>query len=82
MTISSLIVECAPRACSSVAAELAARDGVEVHGVDSEQGKIVVTVEAAGVNASHDIASHFIDIETVRGVDLIYANYEDDNLGK
>lgn len=82
MTISSLIVECAPVACEAVAAELAAREGVEVHGMDADQGKVVVTIEADGVNASHDIASDFINISTVRGVDLIYANFEDDNLGK
>ena len=82
MTISSLIVECAPAACDAVVAELAAREGVEVQGVDVEQGKVVVTIEAEGVNASHDIASDFINIDTVRGVDLIYANFEDDNLGK
>ena len=82
MTISSLIVECAPERAADVPARLASRGGVEVHGVDAEQGKIVVTVEADGINESHDIASHFIDIETVRGVDLIYANFEDDNLGQ
>ena len=38
MTISSLIVECAPEACDAVAAELSARDGVEVHGIDAKQG--------------------------------------------
>lgn len=82
MTISSLIVECAPERAADVAAELALREGVEVHGTDADQGKVVVTVEADGINESHDIASHFIDIETVRGVDLIYANFEDDNLGE
>ncbi len=67
MTISSLIVECAPEACDAVVAELSARDGVEVHGIDAKQGKVVVTVEADGID---------------RGVDLVYANFEDDNLGK
>ena len=82
MTISSLIIECAPEACNAVAAELAARDGVEVHGVDADQGKVVVTVEADGVDESHRVASDFVNIDTVRGVDLVYANFEDDNLGK
>ena len=77
MTISSLIVECAPEACDAVAAELFMRDGVEVHGIDAKQGKVVVTVEADGIDESHRIAS-----DTVRGVDLVYANFEDDNLGK
>ena len=77
MTISSLIVECAPEACDAVAAELSARDGVEVHGIDAKQGKVVVTVEADGIDESHRVS-----IDTVRGVDLVYANFEDDNLGK
>ena len=55
MTISSLIVECAPEACDAVAAELSARDGVEVHGIDAKQGKVVVTVEADGIDESHRI---------------------------
>lgn len=59
MTISSLIIECAPEACNVVAAELSARDGVEVHGVDDAQGKVVVTVEADGIDESHRIASDF-----------------------
>lgn len=80
MAISSLIVECAPERTADVAAELALCDGVEVHGADADRGKVVVTIEADGVDASHDIASHFIDIESVRGVDLIYANFEDENL--
>ena len=79
MTISSLIVECAPEACDAVAAELSARDGVEVHGIDAKQGKVVVT---DGIDESHRIASDFVSIDTVRGVDLVYANFEDDNLGK
>lgn len=82
MTISSLIVECAPEACDAVAAELSMRDGVEVHGIDAKQGKVVVTVEADGIDESHRIASDFVSIDMVRGVDLVYANFEDDNLGK
>ena len=77
MTISSLIVECAPEACDAVAAELSMCDGI-----DAKQGKVVVTVEADGIDESHRIASDFVSIDTVRGVDLVYANFEDDNLGK
>ena len=70
------------QACDAVAAELSARDGVEVHGIDAKQGKVVVTVEADGIDESHRIASDFVSIDTVCGVDLVYANFEDDNLGK
>ena len=40
--------------------------------------KIVVTIEADTVDDSHDIASGFIGIEGVTGINLVYANFEDD----
>lgn len=80
MTISSLIVETLPERTHEVARELAAREGVEVHGSDEDTGKVVVTIEAPGIDASHAVASDFIGIEGVLGVDLVYANFEDDNL--
>ena len=80
MTISSLIVETLPQRTAEEARELAAREGEEVHGVDESEGKVVVTIEAPGIEESHGIASGFIGIEGVRGVDLVYANFEDENL--
>lgn len=81
MTISSLIVETLPHCTSAVACELALREGVEVHGVDEAAGKVVVTIEAPGIDASHATASGFVGIEGVLGIDLVYANFEDENLG-
>ena len=40
--------------------------------------KVVVTIEAETVDASHEVASGFIGIEGVTGVNLVYANFEDD----
>ena len=80
MTISSLIVETLPQHTADVAQELARREGVEVHGTDEATGKVVITIEAPGIDASHAIASGFISIEGVRGIDLVYANFEDENL--
>ena len=63
MVISSLVVETMP-------------DRTEVH--ETNGHKIVVTIEADTVDDSHDIASGFIGIEGVTGINLVYANFEDD----
>ena len=49
-------------------------EGEEHHG----NYKIVVTIEAETVDDSHAIASGFIDIPGVTGINLVYANFEDD----
>ena len=76
MVISSLVVETSPERTDDVALELAQREGVEVH--ETNGYKIVVTIEAETVDDSHDVASGFIGIEGVTGVNLVYANFEDD----
>lgn len=76
MVISSLVVETMPDRTDDVARELAQREGVEVH--ETNGHKIVVTIEADTVDDSHDIASGFIGIEGVTGINLVYANFEDD----
>ena len=76
VVISSLVVEARPDAVDAVARALAAMEGVEVHEVNGY--KIVVTIEADTVDDSHEIASGFIGIEGVTGINLVYANFEDD----
>ena len=76
VVISSLVVEVRPESVDAVARALAAMEGVEVHEVNGY--KIVVTIEADTVDDSHDIASGFIGIEGVTGINLVYANFEDD----
>ncbi len=76
MVISSLIVETVPAGTAAISNELERREGVEVHEVNG--CKIVVTIEAETVDASHAIASGFIGIEGVSGINLVYANFEDD----
>lgn len=65
-----------PDRTEEVAAKLACIQGVEVHGVEGY--KVVVTIEAPTVDESHAIASEFVGIEGVIGVNLIYVNFEDD----
>lgn len=76
VVISSLVVEARPESVDAVARALAAMEGVEVHEVNGY--KIVVTIEAETVDASHAVASGFIGIEGVTGINLVYANFEDD----
>ena len=76
MVISSLVVETLPDKASSAALVLSAIEGVEVHGVNNNQ--IVVTIEAPTSDASHATASKFINISGVIGINLVYANFEDD----
>lgn len=76
MVISSLVVETLPPHTQAAADALARIDGVEVH--ELVDTKIVVTIEADSVDDSYDVASGFIQIEGVIGVELVYANFEDD----
>ena len=65
-----------PDYTQQAADELGRLTGVEVHEVIDY--KIVVTIEAETTDESHAIASSFIAIEGVTGVNLIYFNFEDD----
>lgn len=76
MVISSLVIETAPEHTEAVAATLASMEGVEVH--ETNGYKLVVTIEAETIDDSHGIASSFISVEGVTGINLVYANFEDD----
>lgn len=76
MVISSLVVDAVPGKEHAVASRIAALDGVEVHSI--EENRIVVTIEAETVDASHGIASSFIEFDGVMNINLVYANFEDD----
>ena len=39
---------------------------------------VVETIEAPSVQASHERASSFIQVEGVTGVNLVYCNFEDE----
>jgi nitrate reductase NapD len=76
MVISSLVVETLPDSTPAVSQALSSIEGVEVHGLNDNQ--VVVTIEAETTDDSHTIASSFIKIEGVLGINLVYANFEDD----
>lgn len=74
-----MVVETVPERTAAAAEELARAAGVEVHEVSGY--KIVVTIEADSVEASHAVASSFIQIEGVTNVNLVYVNFEEETLG-
>ena len=76
MVISSLVVETVPDRTQVVADKLPNYAGVEVHGIEGY--KIVITIEAETVDASHDTADEIALLEGVMNVNLIYLNFEDD----
>lgn len=76
MVISSLVVETMPERTTDIACKLERREGVEVH--DIVENRVVVTIEAETTDDSHDIASDFVNIHGVIGINLVYANFEDD----
>lgn len=76
VVISSLIVECLEPDTQRVAEALAALDGVEVHG--QESGQVVITIERETLTQSHDLANSITNLDGVTNVNLIYANFEDD----
>lgn len=76
MVISSLVVETVPEKTEEAARELSRREGVEVH--EANGCKLVVTIEAETVDDSHGTASGFIAVPGVTGINLVYANFEDD----
>jgi len=83
VVISSLVVDTLPGTTQAAADALALIPYVEVHEIN--RTRIVVTIEAPTLDASHATASSFINVEGVTGVNLIYFNFEDDptlNTGK
>lgn len=76
MVISSLVVETTRERTQAVADILAQTEGVEVHQIVDY--KIAITIEAETTDDSYAIASSFIEVEGVLGINLVYANFEDD----
>ena len=76
MVISSLVVETAPDYTEAVSKTRVGYTGVEVHEINGY--KIVITIEAETVDASHDLASEIALLTGVLNVQLVYLNFEDD----
>ena len=77
MHITSCIVHTRPEMAASVHTALEEFEGVEVHG-GQQEGKLIVTVEAAHGNEAADAMAKFHDVEGVVNTVLIYHHSEDD----
>ena len=78
MNICSLVVHAKPEKVDFVHAQLDAFDGVEVH-ANTEQGKLVVTVEGSGDDMLADTMARFNDVDGVLNSVMIYHYCGDDS---
>ena len=76
MPVSGIVVTCLPGSAEGVALRLAAAEGVEIHGVQSD-GQIVAVVESESVNGEVELVSGMLGIEGVLTVQVAYHNFED-----
>ncbi|CAG9610227.1 chaperone NapD [Pseudoneobacillus rhizosphaerae] len=78
MVISGMYIETIEGAAVEVAMQLKNLEGVEVHHIEEETNKIVLTLEAHSVDKSYHIADTFKLIEGVLSTCLVYSNFEED----
>ncbi|NTV50731.1 MAG: chaperone NapD [Geobacteraceae bacterium] len=76
MPISGIVVRCLGSCADSVANQMAAFEGVEVHGVLPD-GQIIAVVEADTVDGEVTLVTELQSIEDVISVQLAYHNFED-----
>lgn len=76
MPISGIVVSCAQNQAETVASQISALAGLEVHGVLPD-GKIVAVIETVTVDAEVDLVARLHEIPGVATVNLAYHNFED-----
>lgn len=76
MNICGVVVHAKPEFKDQIIADLNARPGVEVHGMN-ENGNMVVTVEDAHSRAAANTIASFNDIEGVYAANLVYHEIDD-----
>jgi len=76
MNISGVLVRTYPEQTTSVGESLVAMQGVEVHG-NSDDGRIVVTVEQDDANQMSDVLTNMQTIPGVLAASMIYHQFED-----
>ena len=77
MNISSLVVHVRPEQAAAAQAVLGALPGVEVHAA-SDDGRLVVTVEADSDAASTDTHARIAAVPGVMSASLVYHQFESD----
>lgn len=76
MNISGVLVRTYPENIDSVTTLLAALEGVEVHGSNTD-GRMVVTVEQENAGQLSDLLTQMHDIPGVLSASMIYHQFED-----
>ena len=77
MNISSAVVHAKPGAAEAVRAKLTATEGVEVHAL-SDEGKLIVTIEADSDRATADIYGSIGQMDGVLSIAMVYHQTESD----
>jgi periplasmic nitrate reductase NapD len=78
MVISGMYVETITGSATEVAKDISKLNGVEVHHVENQLNKIVLTLEAESLDISYKIAETFKLIEGVLSTCLVYSNFEEE----
>jgi periplasmic nitrate reductase NapD len=78
MVISGMYIETIEGTATSVAKELEQLDGVEVHHIEEDSNKIILTLEADSVDKSYKVADAFKLIDGVLATCLVFSNFEED----
>lgn len=76
MPISGIVVACAQDQAETVASQISALAGLEVHGVLPD-GKIVAVIDTDTVDAEVELVARLHEIAGVATVNLAYHNFED-----
>ena len=75
MSISGLVIHAYPEHKEALSAQLAAIEGVDVHGI-GEDGRMVVTVDVADDRKAADTVMDMQKLEGVLSASLIYNQFE------
>jgi periplasmic nitrate reductase NapD len=78
MVISGMYIETLNGKALEVAKRLIKLEGIEVHYIEEETNKIVITLEAETLDKSYRVADQFKAIEGVLSTCLVYSNFEDE----
>ena len=76
MNICSMVVHTRPEQVKAVSSRLAQMDGIEVHG-ETEEGKIIVTVERDERSLQSETMMQMQDVDGVLTTALVYEYHEE-----
>ncbi|HEY9200264.1 MAG TPA: chaperone NapD [Gammaproteobacteria bacterium] len=77
MNISGVLIHARPENCEKVKQQLEQVAGVEVY-ASTDEGKLVVTVEASGDRSAADTVYQLQDMPGVISASMVYHHFEDD----